>query len=212
VEGLKRPVGDLPPEVYWRRRLVAGAFAVLALLVLYYLVRSLFASGDGTEAAPSTSTSTTVSSTATVDVASTPGSTVDLSSVRACGAADVTIILTATTHDWAGSTEPTFDGTVSQVASTPCVLDTSDEKAELLVTSGNVRQWSNLDCDSGALLAPKEILLDPGETAVVSVTWPRVRSADGCPTGLPAPGPGTYRATLTVQGIESDQAVFALRN
>lgn len=209
MEGLKRPVGDLPPEVYWRRRLVAGAFAVLALLVLYYLIRSLFASGDGaTPDASSTSPTPQVSSSPGVIV--NPSSTVDLSAVRACGADDISIVLTASTHDWAGSTEPTFDGTVTQVATTPCVLDTSDAKAELLVTSGSVRQWSNLDCDSDTLLTPQQILINPGETAVVSATWPRVRSADGCPTGLPAPGPGTYRATLTVQGIQSDQAVFAL--
>jgi hypothetical protein len=127
-----------------------------------------------------------------------------------CGAADVTIVLSPTTHDWAGTTQPTFDGAVRQGATTPCVLDTAAADAELLVTSGSVRQWSNLDCAATPILAAEKILLQPGDTTILHATWPRVRSEDGCPTTLKAPGPGTYRATLTVQGITSDQAVFAL--
>ena len=219
MDGLTRPVGELPPETYWRRRLVSGAFLVLAILVLYYLVRSLFGGGDApTTPGPSHSPSPGVSSGATPSVstgASTgPSSspTADLSAVRNCGAADVTIVLTATTHDWAGTTEPSFNAAVRQSASTACVLDTASSDAELLVTSGAVRQWSNLDCAKAPLLTAQKLLLKPGDTAALSATWPRVRSEAGCPTTLKAPGAGTYRATLTVQGITSDQAVFALTN
>jgi hypothetical protein len=138
--------------------------------------------------------------------------TVDLAGIRQCGAADVTIVLTATTHDWSGTTEPSFTGAVRQSATTQCVLDTAASDAELLVTSGAVRQWSNLDCAKTPLLTAQKLLLKSGDTAVLSATWPRVRSEDGCPTTLKAPGNGTYRATLTLQGITSDQAVFALTN
>jgi hypothetical protein len=223
VDGLTRPVGELPPEIYWRRRLVSGAFLVLAILVLYYLVRSLFGGADGsTTPGPSGSPHPGVSSSASpgagpsVSPGATPGTSTspaaDLSAVRKCGAADVTIILTATTHDWPGTTEPSFAGAVRQSAATQCVLDTSASDAELLVTSGAVRQWSNLDCAKTPLLTAQKILLKPGDTATLSATWPRVRSESGCPTTLKAPGAGTYRATLTVQGITSDQAVFALTN
>ncbi len=211
MEGLTRPVGELPADVYWRRRLIAGAFAVLAILVLYYLVRSLFSGGGtptpDTSLSPNVSTSTSVASTAT-----TSNPTIDLAAVRRCGADDVTIILTPTTHDWAGTTEPTFEGAVSQVGTTRCVIDTSASDVELLVTSGEVRQWSSRDCTTEPALAPKQILLEPGDTAVLETTWPRVRSQDGCPAGLAAPGPGSYRARLTVQGIQSDQAFFSLTN
>lgn len=223
MDGLARPVGELPPEIYWRRRLVSGAFLVLAILVLYYLVHSLFGGGDGpttpgptTSASPGVSTSaspgasTSASPGATAGTSSSP--TVDLAGIRMCGAADVTIVLTATTHDWSGTTEPSFTGAVRQSAATQCVLDTAASDAELLVTSGAVRQWSNLDCAKTPLLTAQKLLLKPGDTATLSTTWPRVRSEDGCPTTLKAPGPGTYRATLTVQGITSDQAVFALTN
>jgi hypothetical protein len=219
VDGLTHPVGELPPEIYWRRRLVAGAFFVLAILVLYYLVRSLFGGGDG-EATPNPSKSAspgvTTSASPGATTSASPGATtsasptVGLTGVRLCGADDVAIVLTATTHDWAGATQPTFDAAVRQSAATPCVLDTSATDAELLVTSGNVRQWSNLDCAASPILAPEKLLLRTGGTATLHATWPRIRSADGCPDGLAVPGTGTYRATLTVQGIASDQAVFAL--
>jgi hypothetical protein len=219
VDGLTHPVGELPPEIYWRRRLVAGAFLILAILVLYYLVRSLFGGGDGAASPdPSTSASPGVTTSASpgVTTSASPGVTtsaspgVGLTGIRLCGAADVTIILTATMHDWPGVTQPTFDAAVRQSATTPCVLDTSATDAELLVTSGSVRQWSNLDCAAEPILAPEKLLLKTGGTAVLHSTWPRIRSADGCPSNLAAPGVGTYRATLTVQGISSDQAVFAL--
>jgi hypothetical protein len=223
VDGLTRPVGELPPEIYWRRRLVSGAFLVLAILVLYYLVRSLFGGGDApttpgttTSATPHLTTSASPGVTTTASPGATTGasasSTLDLSAIRKCAAADVTIVLTATTHDWAGTTEPSFTGAVRQSAATQCVLDTSASDAELLVTSGAVRQWSNLDCAKAPLLTAQKLLLKPGDTATLSATWPRVRSESGCPTTLKAPGPGTYRATLTVQGVTSDQAVFALTN
>ncbi len=211
MDGLSRPVGDLPPEVYWRRRLVSGAFLVLAILVLYYLIRSLFGGGDATPD-PSTSPAPHVSTSVSPTVSATVSPTVDLSAVRACGAADLTIVLTATAHDWPAGTLPTFEGAVTQNATTPCVLDTSAAGAELLVTSGSVRQWSNLDCKTAPALDAAKLLLAPGDTGAITATWPRVRSADGCPTGLAEPGPGTYRATVTVQGISSDQAVFALTN
>ena len=203
MDGLTHPVGELPPEIYWRRRLVTGAFLVLAILVLYYLVRSLFGGSDGT-ATPNPSES------ASPGVTTSANPTVNLAATRLCGAADVTIILSPTTRTWAGTTQPTFDGAVRQGGTTACVLDTSASDAELLVTSGSVRQWSNLDCATAPVLAPEKLLLKPGDTAVLHATWPRIRSADGCPTALAAPGAGTYRATLTVQGITSDQAVFSL--
>jgi hypothetical protein len=221
VDGLTRPVGELPPEIYWRRRLVSGAFLVLAILVLYYLVRSLFGGGDGpTTPGATTTTSPGVTTSASPGVTTSAGPTAgasgaptaDLTAVRKCGAADVTIILTATTHDWPGTTEPSFAGAVRQSAATQCVLDTASSDAELLVTSGAVRQWSNLDCAKAPLLTAEKFLLKPGDTATLSATWPRVRSEASCPTTLKAPGAGTYRATLTVQGITSDQAVFALTN
>jgi hypothetical protein len=190
---------------------VAGAFLILAILVLYYLVRSLFGGGDGAATpSPSKSASPEVTTSASPGVTTSASPTVGLTGVRLCGADDVTIILTATTHDWPGVTQPTFDGAVRQSATTPCVLDTSATDAELLVTSGNVRQWSSLDCAASPILSPEKLLLRTGGTAILHATWPRIRSADGCPNALAVPGTGTYRATLTVQGIASDQAVFAL--
>jgi hypothetical protein len=223
VDGLTRPVGELPPEIYWRRRVVSGAFVVLAILVLYYLVRSLFGGGDEpTTPGPTTSASPHVSTSASpgVTTSASPGATtgatapgtVDLTAIRKCGPADVTIVLTATTHDWPGTSQPTFTGAVRQSAATQCVLDTAASDGELIVTSGAVRQWSNLDCAKAPLLTAQKLLLKPGDTATLSATWPRVRSQAGCPTTLKAPGTGTYRATLTVQGVTSDQAVFALTN
>jgi hypothetical protein len=216
MDGMTRPVGELPPEIYWRRRLLSGAFVVLAILVLYYLLHSLFGGGTATPTGPYASASPSVTTGSHPGVStnasptSTAAPTIDLAGIRKCGSADVTIVLTPTARDWPGTNEPTFKGAVRQNATTPCVLDTAATGAELLITSGSVRQWSNLDCATAPLMTAQKILLKPNDTATLDVTWPRIRSENGCPTTLKAPGSGTYRAALTVQGITSDQAVFAL--
>jgi hypothetical protein len=217
MDGMTRPVGELPPEIYWRRRLVSGAFVVLAILVLYYLIHSLFGGGTPAPTSPHVSGSPSVTtgshpsvSTSKGPATSAAGPAVDTTGIRKCGSADVTIVLTPTSRDWPGTSQPTFKGAVRQNAATQCVLDTAATGAELLITSGSVRQWSNLDCATAPLMTAQKIVLKPNDTATLDVTWPRVRSDTGCPKGLQAPGSGTYRATLTVQGITSDQAVFAL--
>ena len=198
METLRHPVGELPPEVYWRRRLVAGAFLLLAILVVFFLIK---AATSGPTKTPSPGPSDTPSVTATPS----PG----IADVRACGVADLIIDLAPTTRDFASPTSPTFHATVTQKGLTACVLDPATTGTELLVTSGSDRIWSNLDC-AQPLLSGTPVALAPNQTADLTAEWPRIRSNASCGSGLPAPLPGTYHATLTVDGVTSTSATFTL--
>ncbi|QGQ20421.1 hypothetical protein GC089_16020 [Cellulomonas sp. JZ18] len=77
------------------------------------------------------------------------------------------------------------------------------------MTSGSDRIWSSRDC-LPAEVEPLTLLLAGGQVDERVLTWPRVRSAEGCPGGLPEPGEGTYSATVAVGGATSAAAVFGL--
>jgi len=198
VETLRHPIGELPPEVYWRRRLVAGAFLLLAILVVFFLIK---AASAGPPKTPGPGVSETPSVTTTPSPAVT--------GVRACGVADLIIDLAPTTRDFASPTSPTFHATVTQKGLTACVLDPAVTGTELLVTSGSDRIWSNLDC-AQPLLSGTPVALSPNQTADLTAEWPRIRSNPSCGTGLATPLHGTYHATLTIDGVTSTTATFTL--
>ena len=195
MDGFRSPVGELPPEIYWRRRVVAIALALLVLIVLYYLVRSLFVGGDG--------------ETATTP---TPTPTPSVVAVDTCDAGDLLVTVETTVRDFSGVTEPVFNVAIENTSVVACGLDTSEENAELYIRSGSDRIWSSLDCPAPLVPTFDSIqrTISPGDTEYTSVTWPRERSNEACSTSLPDPRAGTYRASVTIQGTTSEEAIFTL--
>ncbi len=198
MNAIRHPIGDQPPEVYWRRRLIALAFVVLAGIVLYYLVKGTFGSGEPT-ATPTASTSPSVSASPSVSIAG----------VNACGVGDLLIDLSPTTRDFPDPGLPIFQAVVTHTGLEDCVLDPQSTSTALLITSGSDRIWSNLDCAQGALKGTS-VLLSPDETVTLTAEWPRIRSNESCAVGLSTPLPGTYHALLTLHGVKSTDAVFTL--
>ena len=64
MDGLKQPVGELSPAVYWRRRIVAFAGTVLVLVVAYFLVVSPLTGSDDTKTGATESPAATVTNSA----------------------------------------------------------------------------------------------------------------------------------------------------
>ncbi|MCJ7827177.1 MAG: hypothetical protein MUP36_02925 [Demequinaceae bacterium] len=198
MEAIRHPVGDLPPEVYWRRRVIVLAFGVLALVVLYYLLKSAF---DGGEPGPSPTPDVTPSVS--------PSPSESFSGEPPCGVADLLINLSPISRDFPDPGIPSFQATVTHTGLADCVLDPRAPETELLITSGSDRIWSNLDC-AQSVLDGTSLLLSPNETVTLTAGWPRIRSDESCSLGLQIPLPGTYHALLTLQGVESTDAVFSL--
>lgn len=203
MDGLRNPIGDLPPEVYWKRRLFVGLTIVIVILVIWVLIAAATGGSDKKSAAtPDPSVDPTISVS--------PGATDQPDSIRACGADDVVITTVANPASVPEGALPVFDVAIAHQGSTACSLDTAAEGTELLITSGSDRIFSSLDCPDDATIAAKQLILAPDATEDLSVTWNRQRSLPECAPESAIPGAGTYKASLTIQGIKSELATFTL--
>ena len=204
MDGLREPVGGQSPEVYWRRRIVAIVGAVLLLVVLYFLVSS-----PGGDADPADDVTNSPAVTTSPD----PTETVDAAASRACTSADVTVTVAPNPFSVAGGALPVFDVTLTQVGSTPCLVDTAATDTEFAVWSGGESNkdiyFSSTYCADDPTVTAREFLLQPGGEESLNVTWSRQRIGEGCVTGAD-PGAGFYWAQLTVQGIASEPTQFEL--
>lgn len=204
MEGVRRPVGDLPPEVYWRRRIVVLGVVALIGIVIWFLVTS----PRGTENPGGGALDPTV--TSSVSPTASPDASFDAS--RPCEASDLTVTATPNPFTFASGSLPVFDVTISVTGISPCKLSISNENSELLITSGTDRIFSSADCPNDATINERELILQadsPNE--MFQVTWNRQRSAEGCATVTATPKPGYYKAALTLQGIAAEPVQFELQ-
>ena len=206
ADELRHPVGQLPPEVYWRRRVVIIAGGLLAVIVLYYLIRGLFAGGGEAEPTPLVTLSPSPTVSASLAVAA------DASN---CTGGGIAVTLEAVPFTTSAGSEPYFEVGITNTGVSDCTLDLTVGGDELLIESKNEdgweRYWSNLDCAPEAPLfddAPR--LIEPGEEALVAVTWPVERSTESCASGLTTPprGDAYYWATLTVLDVVAEPTQF----
>lgn len=198
MSNVLHPIGSQPPRVYWVRRLVVLAILVVVVLIVGAVVKSLSGSGGGT-AAPGSGVKTAPSG------AMKTGS----GSPATCATSALAVALQADGTSFPAGSSPTFTLTITNTGADPCTVDAGDAARELLVTSGSDRIWSSKDCAQEEN-ASNLLLLAAGDAHPQTVPWPRVRSAAGCPTGLPAPRAGTYQATVAVGGVTSAPVVMQL--
>ena len=196
MSNVLHPVGPRPSRVYWVRRIVVVAVLVAVVAVVVVLVR--LAIGRSTVGAV---TGARASSSTTAPASGTP---------QACPASAIGLAVTADATTYGPGVNPTFTVTVTNTGTQPCTLDAGEAARQVVVTSGADRIWSSADCANPAT-ATKLLLLDAGQPYEAAVPWARVRSAAGCPTGLPAPRAGTYQATATLAGRTSAPLVMTLR-
>lgn len=196
MSNILHPVGPRPSRVYWTRRIVVAVVLVAVVAAVVTLVRLA-----GAADRPGASVRPTVTSTSAGPTTGTP---------QPCPASSVGLAVTADATTYGAGVNPTFTVTVTNTGTEPCTLDAGDAAREVLITSGADRIWSSADCPDPAA-AKKLLLLTAGQPYVAAVPWDRVRSATGCPTGLPAPRPGTYQVTASLAGKTSSPLVMILK-
>ena len=212
MDGLREPAGNLPPEVYLRRRIVAGLGFVLVLVVLYFLVSSPGGSKDD-KGSPATGGATTSSEAPTTS----PGATAapDIDAARACTAADVLLTVTPTPFKVTNNGVPTFNVSIKHQGSSPCLLDTTADGTNFMVWSGGDSNraiyFDTAYCETDTTITSRQMVLQPGVEESMALTWNRTRVGEGCTLGATA-APGYYWAKLTVQGIEAEKSQFQIES
>ncbi len=210
------PVGDRPPNVYWRRRMVAAVLAVVVVALVVWGVSAAVGALRGDDD-PTTAPGTPVTSAPAADPAETtaaPSTAADASTaqgegeVPACSADGTAVVATADAASYPLGSTAKLGMTITNTRKAPCTLDAGSAALELLVVSGEDRIWSSDDCQEGAESRPSTV--DPGEGGMLasSVEWTLVRSADGCVEGLPALKAGTYQLTARAGEITSEPLVL----
>ena len=128
----------------------------------------------------------------------------------ACTPAEATLAVTAPATVVAGTAvSATVDVTTAPGAT--CLMDLGATHVLVQVYSGDDLVWTSAHC----AFEPKDraLLLGPEATDSLSVTWPGVRSVEGCAADQPVALPGTYRivATHDLNGqVTSAEAVVIL--
>jgi hypothetical protein len=221
----------LPPSVYWRRRAVALGSAVLAVVVLVWLVGLLVGKVDsdarglvGRSAAhhPVSSSSppaagavarasATTTSSAPSSAARTPAtSTPPPGPPQPCPDAAVKVTAEVDRAEYPPGQQPVFTIVISNAGPAPCIRDIGRHLRDLTVTSadGATRLWSSNDCYTSD--ATEVRILRPGERFDYRLTWLGTTTAPGCPGQHFRVPAGDYLLTAKLGELTSPPTPFRL--
>ncbi|HXD28782.1 MAG TPA: hypothetical protein VN621_08510 [Arthrobacter sp.] len=223
------------PEVYRRRRLVAGVALLVVLGLIVWAVVAvvgLFTGGrtdatapaaplSGSASSPSSpSTASQAAGSSPAADASTPaGSSAPADSPAAsstaeaaggaCGSGDVDVTAATDKSSYGSGDDPVLEMKITNSGSEDCTLNVGTSQQEFKIVSGSDRIFSTTDCRADA--SDSEMAVKAGATETARFTWDRRRSAPGCQDVSGKPRPGTYTFTAKLGDIESDKTTFTLR-
>lgn len=194
-----RPVGPQPPNVYWRRRVIAAVVLLLVLALLIWAVTALIGafSGDDEPAAqaPAPSDSGTASPT------SSPGESPSADGAQ-CTARDVQVVATADSRTHKVGDTAQIGMTITNTSDETCTIDVGSAALTILVTSGSDQIWSSDDCEVDS--RSNIVDLEGGKSMESAVPWKTERSGAGCESGLSPIRPGTYQVVSKAGDLTSD--------
>lgn len=207
------PTGPHSPAVYWRRRVLAVAASVAAVVLLAWIIGQLV---DGTEEQPvqgasarasqppssrplSADASSSASATPSQDPSASPAAPVAVPAPppppQPCPDTALAIVAQAEQPTYRVGQRPLLHLVISNAGPVACLREVSRSIRELVITTpdGAKRMWSSNDCYS----PPGEDirLIQPGEALTFTVTWAGRTSAPGCPSRRRTVPAGSYLVT-----------------
>lgn len=209
------PVGDKPPNVYWRRRVVVLVALVVVIGLVVWLVKSLLGAVGGgdpvtSQTQPPASTAVATASATADPSASASASTPAADGSAACATQAVAVTATSAAKTVKVGTATKIGMTIENTGADKCTLDAGSANLELVISSGSERIWSSDDCQKSAENRPT--VVDPGAKLQSEVPWDVVRSAQGCPSSQAALKAGTYQLTAKVGDIDSAPLTFTVED
>jgi hypothetical protein len=207
------PSGPLPPAVYLRRRVLAVAMSVVAVVLLAWIIGRLV---DGPEEQPVHGTSARASRPPTSrppeepsSSSSSPPSTANPAPApvvatpapppppapQACPDAAIAIAAQPEQPSYAVGQRPLLRLVIANSGQVACLREVSRNLRELVLTTpdGATRLWSSNDCFSPPGVDTR--LIQPGEQLTFTVNWAGRTSAPGCPSRRRTVPAGSYLLT-----------------
>lgn len=211
------PNGPLPPEIYWRRRLLAIGALIVALALVIWLALMLLRSGGGDKdpkAAAATSTSAKAAGSTTVDPS---GSQVPASGTvnstaggvpAPCPDQSLAVKVTVGQPTYKAGDQPVITIVLTNISTAACSRDMGSGLQQVWVQSldGQRKLWSNTDCDQGG---PADVrTLNGGQQAAFTLTWSGTTSQPGCAGDrVPVPA-GGYAVVAQFGSVRSAPETF----
>lgn len=231
-----RPVGSLPANVYWRRRVLLLALVLGLIVAIGYVVWPSGAHPRATAqsvAAPaSTSPAATapagrpapaqrstspeapaatpaVSSTGAPATAAAGHAPSGGTAVASCRLSDLTIAAATSAPSYPLGSQPQLFLQVTNSTAAPCSTDLADPQVELRIYNGAARVWGSHDC----MVQPgsKIQTLLPNQPVRLSITWTGLSSEPGCAGTRTAVPAGTYTLYALLAGKQGSPAQFTLQ-
>lgn len=216
------PNGPLPPEIYWRRRLLAiGALIVALALVVWLAMMLLRGGGDDEDPKAAAAASTSVSAakqsgpppaTSTdADSKETTSGTVNSTASNPppqCPDQSLAVKASVGQPTYKSGDQPVFSVVITNISTSACTRDMGSGMQQVWVQSldGKRRLWTSTDCDQGG--AADVRTLKGGEQAPFSLTWSGTTSQPGCAGDrVPVP-PGGYAVVAQFGSVQSDPETF----
>ncbi|MGY4100254.1 hypothetical protein ACW2Q0_11975 [Nocardia sp. R16R-3T] len=218
------PNGPLPPEIYWRRRVLAIGILVVALALVIWLVLTVTRSGDSPGTTKAAATSSTSATNKPAGATSTPPSTAEsnakpsgtttaaasASQVAAgtCPDQSLAVKVTVEQPTYKTGENPVFGVVITNISSTACSRDVGSGLQQVSVTTldGQRRLWSSTDCYPDG--APDVRTLNRGEQAAFMVTWSGSTSQPGCAGDRVQVPPGAYAVVAQLGSLRSAAEPF----
>jgi hypothetical protein len=193
-DAILKPVGPLPPRVYWLRR---AGLLMLVVVLLAGTVKACSGGGGGTdrlgsEPQPSVTTSTPAPHT----------------KPTRCSRDALDVTAGADAETYPAGVLPQLTAEVRNVSDAPCRLAVEQDSRIWTVVSGADQVWSTADCPHPGDRSLHR--LGAGKAITYRVAWDRHRSEEGCATPGAEAQPGTYRLLVTIDRVKSEPVVFHL--
>jgi len=224
------PHGPLPPQIYWRRRGLALAIAVVVIGIVAAVVITVLTGNAGADTKPASKPADTAAAPAApnpqpeVKSPITPLPPAPVQNPTATAAVtpppilkdgddcpDSTLGVKGITSQpqYVPGEQPKFTMVVTNIGLVACNRDVGAAVLAAYVYSlDNQRLWSNLDCaPSNESLVKK---FSPGEQVTTEVTWTGMSSAPQCPLPRQPIGPGTYNLVVQLGNLRSAPVPFII--
>lgn len=163
----------------------------------------------GSNDTPKTSPATSPTVTAPTDTA--------VATAPECEAKNLAVELSSTQQQFAPADEVVLTAKITNQGTKPCSVVPSAQQVQLHVVSGSDLIYETFHCANQAPPPAPEatVIIEAGATAELAVPWNAQRTVDECKPVAESDQPkrgreATYRASVTINGAESDETSFLL--